>query len=384
MKKISNEKIINLFERNGYSIVGEIKNSTTPIICEKDGFRYRISYHNLYCGKKASLWSFYNIENLEYNILYFIKKRRITSKFLSYKIIQHNKKKRILLTFKCMCGKTFNRVLEDAVYKDYLGCNDCIIKKRGMNRRNSDKNLAIVLREGYKILSDKNEISCLRYNDLIEVEDKDGFRGFISASKIQSKKGMSRFDLRINKKYYVYNVNNYARLNNMNVECVRLVEKKHQRQSLEFKCSCGNTFITSISSFQQGKQLCEKCTKSISSYEIIFREFLEEYNIDYIYQYSLNQCRDILPLPFDFYLIKYDVLIEIDGEGHFHPCNFNKISNKEAIKSFELTKKHDKIKDEYCKGNNKLLLRIPYWYFNQQKEYQHIFQKFIEGVANFG
>ena len=65
-------------------------------------------------------------------------------------------------------------------------------------------------------------------------------------------------------------------------------------------------------------------------------------------------------MPFDFYIKKYNLLIEVDGEGHYEPIRFNGCSKKVAEKNFKDTKKRDKIKDEYCIDNNIPLLRISY------------------------
>ena len=105
---------------------------------------------------------------------------------------------------------------------------------------------------------------------------------------------------------------------------------------------------------------------------------MEEQKIQYIYQYSLNQCRDVLPLPFDFFLPEYKLLVEIDGEGHYRPCHFNQIGYDKARETFIITKKHDKIKDDYCANNNLTLLRIPYTMFDKDNTYQEFFLKFIE------
>lgn len=383
MEKLKNNEIIKLFNNNGYRIVGEIKNSVVPIICEKDGYRYRISYHNLSQGKNPSLWGFHNIDNLEYNINSLLKKRNSKTKFVSYEIIVKNKKKRILITFECECGKVFKKKLEDSAYGTYILCNDCKNKKRGMTRRKSKESIKTIVDNGYKIIENDIEEKNITSFDYVEVEDRDGFKGFISSNNIKTQKGMSKFDIRINKKNYVWNVNHYIELKGIDLECLSLVEKKHTRQSLLFRCSCGETFITSIASFQNGKTRCEKCSNYMSRYEREFEQYLKDNNVEYIYQYSLNQCRDILPLPFDFFLPKYNALVEIDGEGHYFVCNFNKISHEKAKKSFESTKKHDAIKSLFCEENNIPLLRIPY--FNMKDgSYKTIFQDFIKGVANLG
>ena len=70
-------------------------------------------------------------------------------------------------------------------------------------------------------------------------------------------------------------------------------------------------------------------------------------NILYESQYSFKDCRNTLPLPFDFYLTDYNVCIEYDGRQHYKVNDF--FGGEEA---FEKLKINDAIKSEYCKNNN--------------------------------
>lgn len=97
---------------------------------------------------------------------------------------------------------------------------------------------------------------------------------------------------------------------------------------------------------------CE-CTKSIG--EKIIKNYLIQNNIEFITQHRFNDCRDIEPLPFDFYIPTKNLCIEYDGIQHFKPIDF--FGGNEG---FEYTKKHDNIKNEYCCTHNIELLRIPY------------------------
>lgn len=372
-KKLDNNTVYNYFKSKGYILLEEYQNSKLAMQCEKDGYRYKISYDNLRLGKNPSLWGFNNINNLEYNISILLKKKQSKACFISYEIIVKGKRKRILLQFQCECGKQFNRVLEDAVYKTYVCCNQCALKKRGINSRVGDKAIDYIKSQKYKILLVPK---MCKSTTLIEVEDEDGFRGFVSYSKLKAHKHMSRFDIRINKKYFIYNVNHWAKLQNRDVECLGILEKRHKSQTLLFRCACGNEFETSLNTFCNGKFRCNVCARSISKYEQIFKDFLEIQHIKYIFQYSLNQCRDILPLPFDFYLVDYNCLIEIDGEGHYHPCHFNQIGTEKSLETFSITKKHDEIKNAFCQNNNIPLLRISYVDM-QNNSYKQILLDFI-------
>lgn len=65
--------------------------------------------------------------------------------------------------------------------------------------------------------------------------------------------------------------------------------------------------------------------------------------------------KDIKTLPFDFYLPKYNCCIEYDGQQHFKPNGFSS-----GYEYFVKTVEHDRMKDQYCKDNNILLIRIRY------------------------
>ena len=102
---------------------------------------------------------------------------------------------------------------------------------------------------------------------------------------------------------------------------------------------------------------------SISKGELCVKLWLEENNIEYIQQYTFDNCRDKQVLPFDFYLPTFNILIEYDGELHFYPIEYFGGQEK-----FERQQRHDKIKNEYCEKNNIPLLRIPYYKYNNIEE----------------
>jgi hypothetical protein len=99
---------------------------------------------------------------------------------------------------------------------------------------------------------------------------------------------------------------------------------------------------------------CPQCSESSGERQI--RQWLSSHNIKYIYQKIFKDCRDIKPLPFDFYLPKYNACIEYDGGQHYKP-----ISCFGGEEAFNRTVEHDNIKTNYCKDNNITLLRIPYF-----------------------
>lgn len=98
---------------------------------------------------------------------------------------------------------------------------------------------------------------------------------------------------------------------------------------------------------------CPKCKSSTGENNI--RKILCELYIEHIEQQIFYDCRNIRPLPFDFYLPGPNICIEFDGEQHYRPVEFFG-----GQKGFENNQLSDSIKTEYCKTNNIGLIRISY------------------------
>lgn len=109
-------------------------------------------------------------------------------------------------------------------------------------------------------------------------------------------------------------------------------------------------------------QGCPICKESKGEREI--RLWLEVKNINYISQYRFNDCRNIRPLPFDFYLPYYNTCIEFDGEQHYRLQENSLFGDSEEFNKRQL---HDLIKTNYCNGlfDRPKLIRIKYSEINQ-------------------
>lgn len=122
------------------------------------------------------------------------------------------------------------------------------------------------------------------------------------------------------------------------------------------KCN-NNEFDIRISDMlSKHEQRCRVCSVIDNESKAVkkIKKYLDENNINYKQEVKYKTCRDIFELPFDFYLTDYDLLIEYDGEQHFKASGFFKEENVFNIK------RHDRMKDAWCKKNNKDLLRINY------------------------
>lgn len=131
------------------------------------------------------------------------------------------------------------------------------------------------------------------------------------------------------------------------------------KTKIEFKCRiCKNVWLSTPDSILNCETGCPMCAQSHGERDITL--WLQNNCIDFIPQYKFDDCRDLECLPFDFYLPKYNICIEYDGEQHFRPVNFGGISDECAIINFNKTQVHDNIKNNYCEQHKINLIRISY------------------------
>jgi very-short-patch-repair endonuclease len=98
---------------------------------------------------------------------------------------------------------------------------------------------------------------------------------------------------------------------------------------------------------------CTNCNTSKG--ENTIEKYLIDNKINFEKQKRFDNCRNILPLPFDFYLPDMNTCVEYDGELHYISKDYFGGSIK-----LEETQKRDEIKTKYCKDNDINLIRIKY------------------------
>ena len=131
------------------------------------------------------------------------------------------------------------------------------------------------------------------------------------------------------------------------------------REKVEVICNKHGSFWISPNKLLQGRG-CPCCKNSKG--ENTVRLWLLDNNIEFERQKSFEDLRYKQPLFYDFYLPKYNLCIEYDGEQHFKPVNFRKAckDTKLLLQKFEENKIRDELKNEYCKLHSINLLRISY------------------------
>jgi predicted Zn-ribbon and HTH transcriptional regulator len=181
--------------------------------------------------------------------------------------------------------------------------------------------------------------------------------------------------LRTNKSCPKCNVTDYAKRRRRNPDeileiflkaKIRLLDfdqYKNKQTVLNVRClNCGYEWKVCFNSIRCGSG-CPNCKKSRGEEKI--EEFFILNKIKYIYQHKFDDCKDKRHLPFDYFLPDFNLIVEYDGELHFEP-HFALKYLENPYKFVEITKYHDFIKDQYCEINNIVLIRIPFW------EYENI------------
>ena len=128
---------------------------------------------------------------------------------------------------------------------------------------------------------------------------------------------------------------------------------------VEVVCPIHGSFWVTPRAHLNHLQKCNKCSNHQSYGELFINNFLtKELGIDYKFQKGFDDLIGLggNKLRFDFYLEKYNIAIEYQGEQHY------KLIPKftPTQKDFEKLQEHDKIKKDYCKEKDIYLIEILY------------------------
>ena len=136
-----------------------------------------------------------------------------------------------------------------------------------------------------------------------------------------------------------------------------LIEYENVTKKMKIICKKHGIFEQSAS-YQLRGIGCPICRESKGEEKI--SKILKIKNIKFEREKRFLDCRNILPLPFDFYISKYNMCIEFDGKQHF-------IKHENWTDLIDIQKR-DEIKNIYCKENNIKLYRISYKDINKIEE----------------
>ena len=133
---------------------------------------------------------------------------------------------------------------------------------------------------------------------------------------------------------------------------------EYKKENIPIKCKCNicqNIWETTNPHRLLNGCGCPKCSNSKGNN--VIKDILTLHNINYVEEKTFENCKMKCFLRFDFFLPKYNILIEYDGEQHFTNSSYYGGKNE-----FNKRIEYDNIKNTYCKNNNIFLLRIPYKY----------------------
>lgn len=251
------------------------------------------------------------------------------------------------IKYKCKCGR-----ISQTTFKNYVKgngiCKSCSMKEN-IEKKWTNENVKVYFQEqGCELLSEYKDIQ-----QRLKYKCSCGNISYVKLSNFQ--RGNRCKECANNRIRHDYD---FVRTFFQENGCTLISEKYTSStfQKLDYICSCGNPHSIRFLSFQRGER-CPNC-KSISKGEKAIKSYLDKRNIEYQYQYKIDQCKNINPLPFDFALFennKLKCLIEFDGKQHFKP-----IEMFGGQKYLGTVQKHDKIKNDFCRANNIALYRISY------------------------
>lgn len=114
--------------------------------------------------------------------------------------------------------------------------------------------------------------------------------------------------------------------------------------------------------------------ESGSEGEKAIRHYLNENNISFEEQKRFKSCKNKVPLPFDFFIKDYKILIEFDGAQHFMPIDL--FGGEEGFKQ---RVSNDTVKTNWAKDNGYNLQRIRY---DEFENINTILDKILKKVLN--
>lgn len=116
------------------------------------------------------------------------------------------------------------------------------------------------------------------------------------------------------------------------------------------QCECGNIVI--LTQEELTRQGCGAAC-SVSRGEVCAADIFNEIGVEY----QVQKKFDDFDMRFDFFLPKYNVVIECDGAQHFRSIN----SEWDSETKLQETRERDQIKQQYCKDHGLKLYQIPFW-----------------------
>ena len=340
MKKLDSDFVRQAFEKEGYILLDEYKNSRTKMnyICP-NGHRHNIKWSSFKQGKRCPECAINNSKRTIEEVRQAFEKEGyilLDEEYIDSKTHMNY-----------ICSNGHHHSITWSNFNMGVRCPECSFNKKRKNIQDIKKEFE---NEGYKLLTEEYANN----SQQLETICPEGHKHITTYRNF--KKGN-----RCNKCYLDSIQYSYDQVKEgLEREGYILLSKEYinSNEKLQYQCPNGHIHEMTWHNFNKGKARCPECGKRYKGEEEI-EKILIKYGITYKREYRINDCRDSKSLPFDFYIPSLNLCIEYDGQQHFKPSDWFGGEN-----GFGETVLHDAMKNAYCEDNNINLLRIPYWEFN--------------------
>lgn len=358
-----------IFSKKGYTLLSkEYLGNKIPLIFEKDGYKYCLSYNAFIKTNSPKRWGQNNPYSM-YNIGKYLKEEKAECELISTEYDYNS------IRLKCKCQEEYTVSLHNLLTKKQYCCPKCG-RSRGAVKHIKDieENLLKLLEEyGLQLLEEYKGTKAYHW-----CITKDGLYTKIKPYALLRDTNPYYFIFDVKNKYALMNIETWLNKNNG----LKFLSKEYKGSKYRYKflCKCGEVFESSWQYiYLHNINRCPKCSNKISGLELKTKEWLDSNAIDYVQEKIFEGCSYKGLLRFDFYLPKINAAIEVDGRQHYQPTAFGELSEEKVKQNYEEMKIRDEIKNNFCKDNSIKLLRIPYYYFHNE-EYKNILSTFMAKI----
>jgi len=270
------------------------------------------------------------------------------------KLLSHNyKTNKTNLRLECSCGKKFTKTFHDFKDGNQRQCNECGIEKGNYHRSSLEEIAEYIESLGYILLTNKY----INSDEKIIIKDKNGYMYSMLLSNLKGEQGT-----KIVHKSNPFSIDNIKLWCKINQKDFIVLSDKYEAKNikLKWKClkdGCKEIFYAYWYDIYNDKE-CVYC--SIPKGEKKIKELFNNNYVSYDWQKEFQGLIGLGGglLSYDFFLLKYNLLIEYQGEFHDGKARHQ---TKAKLKK---QKEHDRRKKEYALQHKYNFLEIWYWDFD--------------------
>lgn len=288
------------------------------------------------------------------------------AKELQVKIVDIVFEQKIMITYKCLIHP---HSLEKTtgywnfLHKNNCGCNELECNYNNVLLHAQEINCDII---DINIQENYIKFNCNKHNNLKIY--KCSYQSFMNRKTCGCKEAISEYRSTQNIRYTEEVIQQQAE--KLGVQVVEIFHRKDTYKNyrcIKYQCLIHNRErVCSLHDFMR-KEQCGCYGYMRSKGEQRIKNYCQKHNIYFEDQKQFKDCRNIIPLYFDFYLPDYNMCIEYNGRQHY---NWNDViflhnsNEEEKKKKFIIQQHRDNIKREYCQSKDIRLVEIGYWDFD--------------------